>query len=87
MSKNDKIFCMDCPFYYKREKHELCLAYDNMIDTHRAPKCKPVKSPKDINKNNDCEWFETQESFLERTMELKEELTRWERFKRWAKCE
>ena len=73
-----KVYCIDCPFYFQfRNKKDACAAYDNMVDTYKAPNSKPIKPPNVINARNDCEWFETKESFLNRTMELEEKKKPW----------
>ena len=79
---SDKIYCIDCPFYFQLPQGDTCAAYDNMVDTYKAPKSNPIESPGIINRNNDCQWFETKESFLKRTMEVtKKEKTWWQKVK------
>jgi len=63
MTKNEKIFCINCR-YFKTfigvlgSYREWCRAPQNRKDTYRAKADLFENSPKDINKNNDCSWFE-----------------------------
>ena len=57
----DKVYCIYCLYYYRTKlsafPDDFCRAFENMKDTYRSPKSKPMQKPSDINKNNNCKWF------------------------------
>ena len=59
----NKIFCSKCDFMKYMEKEYYCFAPDNMkqVDNWFERDMIPLNHPREINKNNDCKWFENKD--------------------------
>ena len=57
MSKNQKRFCCDCKYYIDEGHDDYCFEPSNTIDTYKRASGKPIKSPAELNKNNDCPMY------------------------------
>ena len=56
----DKVYCASCRWLYFGD----CMAPQNVTyeDTWKARVVKYIKSPKELNANNDCVWFEKEKT-------------------------
>lgn len=55
----EKVFCMCCKFI--KEGQDVCLHGDNWIDNWHHKKAVSKGNPSNMNKNNDCKWYEARE--------------------------
>lgn len=57
-----KVFCQNCKHYHKRGilkgLDEMCSTPSNLRDTYYAPNDESVQMPAQLNKENDCKFFE-----------------------------
>lgn len=64
----DKVFCSQCKYIDDKPGDKGCLSPSNrdfLYDTWYEPSKEGRRSPRDINKNNDCPWFwKSQSSWL-----------------------
>ena len=62
MKNKEKVFCIDCKYYRFFSNLHSCNAPNNKKDTFLKPKSKKILRPAVKNKNNDCDWHESNES-------------------------
>ena len=62
----EKVYCVRCRWFHGRDMWDQCWHPDNHIDTYRRPKEKLKNEPEDLNKDNDCSWYEPKKMRLSR---------------------
>ena len=53
-----KVYCISCQYFHERHEHCMHIAAIKHIDTWKEQAVKHVKTPQDINNNNDCQHYE-----------------------------